>query len=453
MTTDAVPDTRMTAVRGHAITYRSNPFFSDDALVDIDDALIVSSDGVITAFGPYSAVRDELPAGVAVTHYPEALLCAGFIDGHTHYVQTDIIGGFGSRLIDWLDHYTFVEEQRFADKHHAAAVAVRFFDQLLANGTTTAAVFCATYPESVDAFFEESVRRRMRMIGGKVLMDRNAPERLLDTAQTSYDDSKALIRRWHGHGRSLYAISPRFAPTSSVEQLELAGALRAETAGSYLHTHVSETADETRWVRSLFPERAGYLDVYDHYGLLGPRSLLAHAVYLTPPERERVHESGAAVAHCPTSNLFLGSGLFDMRAAKDPARPMHVALGTDVGAGTTFSLLATMNEAYKVGELSSYPMDAVKLFYLATLGGAEALGLADKIGAIEVGNEADFVVLDPTATALLANRSARVESTEELMFVLSILADDRAVTATYVDGELAYLRGNPRALGRNAVAE
>lgn len=452
MTVDATPGTRTTAVRGHVITYRSDPFLSDDALVDIEDALIVSSDGVITTLGPYSAVRDEVPTGTQVSHYPDALLCAGFVDGHIHYVQTDIIGGFGARLINWLDHYTFAEEQRFADKHHADAVAVRFFDQLLANGTTTAAAFCATYPESVDAFFEESSRRRTRMIGGKVLMDRNAPERLLDTAQTSYHDSKALIDRWHGRDRNLYAVSPRFAPTSSAEQLELAGALRAESAGTYLHTHVSETTDEIRWVRSLFPERAGYLDVYDHYGLLGPRSLLAHGVYLTPAERERVHETGAAVAHCPTSNLFLGSGLFDMRAAKDPARPMQVALGTDVGAGTTFSLLATMNEAYKVGELRSYPMNAVTLFYLATLGGAEALGLADKIGSIEVGKEADFVVLDPRATRLLATRSARVESTEELMFVLSILGDDRAVLATYVAGELAYRRGEPHSPGRDAGA-
>jgi guanine deaminase len=429
------------AVRGHVISYRSDPFLSDDALVDVPDALIVSRDGVITAFGPYQDVRDAVPADVEVTRYPDALLCAGFVDAHTHYVQTGIVGTFGSQLIDWLTTGAFVEEQRFTDKRYAETVAAAFFDQLLANGTTTALTFCATYPESVDAFFEESVRRGTRMIAGKVLMDRNAPEQLLDTVETGYRDSKALIARWHGHGRNLYAITPRFAPTSTREQLEMAAALWREAPGTLVHTHVSENGDEVEWVRSLFPERSGYLDVYDHYGLLGRRSVLAHGVHLTARERARMHETGAAIAHCPTSNLFLGSGLFRVDLAKDPRRPIHVGLGTDIGAGTTFSLLATMNEAYKVAQLSVHAMSAVKSFYLATLGGADALGLADKIGSIEVGKEADFIVLDPAATPLLAERSARAESTEDVMFALSMLADDRAVAAVYVAGRPAYERG------------
>jgi guanine deaminase len=432
--------TDVTAVRGHAISFRGDPFFDNDAFVDVEDALIVSEGGRITAFGAYDDVRGDVPDGVEIVHYPDALLCAGFIDTHIHYVQTGIIGAFGSQLIDWLNNYTFIEEQRFAEKAHAEAVAKVYFDQLLANGTTTAVTFAAVYPESVDAFFEESLRRGTRMIGGKVLMDRNAPDGLLDTPQSAYDDSKALIAKWHDNGRNQYAITPRFAPTSTPEQLELAGVLWKESPGTFVHTHVSENVSEIQWVRSLFPSRAGYLDVYDHYGLLGRRSVLAHGVHLTARERLRVHETGSAVAHCPTSNLFLGSGLFHVHQAKDPKHPMHVGLGTDIGAGTSFSLLQTMNEAYKVAELSSYPMDSLKSFYLATLGGARALDLEDKIGSLEVGKEADFVVLDTKATPLLEYRTQRATTTEELMFVLSIMADDRAVAATYVAGQPAYQR-------------
>jgi guanine deaminase len=313
---------------------------------------------------------------------------------------------------------------------------------LLSNGTTTAVTFAASYPESVDAFFEESERRGTRMIGGKVLMDRNAPDALLDTAQSGYDESKALIAKWHNNGRNQYAITPRFAATSSEEQLQLAGTLWKESPGTYVHTHISENLREIEWVRSLFPERAGYLDVYDYFGLLGRRSVLAHGVHLSEAERDRVHETGSAIAHCPTSNLFLGSGLFPIHEAKNSRKPMYVGLGTDIGAGTSFSLLQTMNEAYKVASLNAYPIDSLKSFYLATLGGAEALDLADKIGSLEVGKEADFVVLDTKATPLLEYRTDRVKDTQELMFVLSIMADDRAVEATYVAGQPAYQR-NP----------
>ncbi len=429
----------VTAVRGHAISFRGDPFLIDHALVDVEDALIVCEGGVIAAFGPYATERDAVPPDVEVTHFPDALICAGFVDTHVHYVQTGIIGAYGSQLIDWLNDYTFVEEQRFDDAGYASTMAALFFDQLLANGTTTALTFAATYPTSVDAFFEESARRGTRMICGKVLMDRHAPAALLDTPQRAYDDSKALIEKWH-HGRNMYAITPRFAPTSTPEQLELTGALWRESPGTFVHTHVSENLAEVEWVRELFPERSGYLDVYDHHGLLGRRSVLAHGVHLTADERRRVSETGAAIAHCPTSNLFLGSGLFDVEEAKHSAHPIHVGLGTDIGAGTTFSLLTTMNEAYKVAALNSYPMNALKSFYLATLGGADALDLADTIGSLEVGKEADFVVLDPHATPLLADRSARAESTQELMFVLSIMGDDRAVAATFVAGTQVYER-------------
>ena len=438
----ADPQPTTTAVRGPLIRYRDDPFLTsrEDAFVHEPDGLLICQDGKITAAGDYTALRDRLPAGVVPIHYPDHLISAGFIDTHIHYVQTGIIAAFGSQLIDWLNHYTFVEEQRFADSAYASQVASAFCDELLRNGTTTALTFCAVYPESVDALFEEASKRNMRIAAGKVLMDRNAPEALLDTAQSGYEDSKKLLERWHGKGRNLYAITPRFAPTSTPAQLEAAGALWREHPQALVHTHVSENTGEISWVRSLFPERAGYLDVYDHYGLLGRGSVLAHGVHLTGRELARCSETGTAISHCPTSNLFLGSGLFHVHDAKDPKRPVHVGLGTDIGAGTSFSLLATMNEAYKVAELSNYPLDAVKAFFLATLGSARAMGIDDRVGSLEPGQEADFVVLDPRATPLLAQRTARVDGIEELMFVLAVMGDDRTVRATYVAGALAHDR-------------
>ncbi|MFI5998080.1 guanine deaminase [Streptomyces sp. NPDC051362] len=432
----------VTAVRGPLISFVDDPFLTsrEDAFVFESDGLLICEGGVITASGDYGALRDHLPEGVEPVHYPDHVISPGFIDTHIHYVQTGIVAAFGSQLIDWLNHYTFVEEQRFSDPDYARQVAESFCDELLRNGTTTALTFCAVYPASVDALFEAASARNMRMAAGKVLMDRNAPDALLDTVQSGYDDSKMLLERWHGKGRNLYAITPRFAPTSTPGQLEAAGTLRREHPEALMHTHVSENTGEISWVRSLFPERRGYLDVYDHYGLLGPGAVLAHGVHLTGYERGRCAETGTAVSHCPTSNLFLGSGLFHVHDAKDPKRPMLVGLGTDIGAGTSFSLLATMNEAYKVAELSNYPLDSIKAFYLATLGSAQAMGIQDKVGSLDVGREADFVVLDPRATPLLAQRTSRVEDIEELLFVLAVMGDDRAVRATYVGGVLAHDR-------------
>ena len=430
------------AIRGHVVTVKGDPFIEKDheILVDIADGCVVIRDGVIVAVGPYAQLKKDLPDGMDLDHYPDQIITSGFVDAHVHYVQTGIIGAFGAQLIDWLNEYTFVAEQRFSDKAYSAAVAKVFFDEMLRNGTTTALTFCAVYPDSVDAFFEESLRRGTRMAAGKVLMDRNAPDALLDTAQTAYDDSKTLIDRWHGRGRNLYAVTPRFAPTSTQAELDVAATLRRETPGALMHTHVSENLGEIAWVRSLFPESRGYLDVYDSSGLLGPGAVLAHGVHLTAQERKRVVETRSAVAHCPTSNLFLGSGLFDMHQAKSSKHNMTVGLGTDIGAGTSFSLLSTMNEAYKVAQLTHNPLNAIKMFYLATLGGAQALGLEDKIGSLEVGKEGDVIVLDPKATDLLAFRSARVTSLEEQLFVLATMGDDRTVAATYIGGEIAYSR-------------
>ncbi|MFI1014637.1 guanine deaminase [Streptomyces sp. NPDC020965] len=442
----------VTAVRGTLIRFRGDPFLigRDDAFVHCADGLLICVDGKVTAAGDYAELRDRLPDGVTPVHYPGQVICPGFIDSHVHYVQTGIIAAFGAQLIDWLNHYTFVEEQRFADGAYARRVAAAFCDELLRNGTTTALTFAAVYPDSVDALFEEATRRDMRIIAGKVLMDRNAPDALLDTAATGYDDSKRLIDRWHGKGRNGYAITPRFAPTSTPEQLAAAGQLWREHPDTLVHTHVSENVGEISWVRSLFPERTGYLDVYDHYGLTGPGAVLAHGVHLTGTERRRCAETGTAVAHCPTSNLFLGSGLFHVHDAKDPHHPMTIGLGTDIGAGTSFSLLSTMNEAYKVAQLANYPLDAVKAFYLATRGGAEALRLTDTVGSLEPGQEADFVVLDPEATPVLAQRTSRVSDIEELLFVLAVMGDDRVVRATYVAGALAHDRDAPRDAARDA---
>lgn len=427
-------------IRGHIVTTTKDPFLDADALVEHTDGLIIVEGGVITAVGPYAELKDRLDPDAHVDHHPDGIISAGFIDTHVHYVQTGIIAAFGAQLIDWLNTYTFVAEQKFADKSYANAVAKVFFDQLLANGTTSALTFCAVYPGSVDAFFEEATRRNMRMAGGKVLMNRNAPEHLLDTTQSGYDDSKALIEKWHLKGRNHYAVTPRFAPTSTQEQLESAGTLLREHPGTLMHTHVSENLGEIAWVRSLFPEASGYLDVYDRAGLLQPGAVLAHGVHLTAHERLRVHETGSAISHCPTSNLFLGSGLFHVHQAKNHTHPMKVGLGTDIGAGTSFSLLSTMNEAYKVAQLVQYPMDAVKMLYLATLGSAEAMGIDDKVGSIEVGKEADLVVLDTKATPLLEFRSAQVQSLEEQLFVLATMGDDRVIQATYIAGDVAYSR-------------
>jgi guanine deaminase len=394
--------------------------------------------GRIDAVGPASELLKTLGPGGEVTHYPGCLIAPGFVDAHTHYVQTGMIGTHGANLLDWLARAPYEAEQAFASEAHAGTIAQAFCEELLRNGTTTALVFCASFKGSVDALFEEAARRDLRVIAGKVWMDRNAPAALLDTAQGAYDDSKVLLARWHGKGRALYAITPRFAPTSSPAQLEAAGALRKEHPVVCVHSHVSENAREVAWVRELFPERAGYLDVYDHDGLLGRRTVLAHGVHLTAAELARCAETETALAHCPTSNLFLGSGLFDLAGAL--AAGARVGLGTDVGAGTSFSLLRTLDEACKVAQLRGAPLDPALGFYLATLGGARALDLGDRVGALRAGHEADLVVLDPRATPLLALRTARAESIEDLLFALMTLGDDRAVRATWVAGKRAHGR-------------
>ena len=429
----------ITALRGSLVFCRDDPFLTDPkkAFVHEPDGLVICRDGVIQAVGPFATLKFELPPEAEVADYSGCLITPGFIDTHIHYVQTGIIGAQGYQLLDWLNEYTFVAEQAFADATVASDTARIFCDELLRQGTTTALVFCSVHAGSVDALFEAAQARNLRLIAGKVLMDRNAPAALLDTAQSGYDQSKALIKRWHGRGRALYAITPRSAMTSTPEQLELAGALWKEHPDVFVQTHISENKDEIAWVKELFPQRQDYLDVYDYYGLTGRRAVYAHGIHLRERELCRCHETGTALSHCPTSNLFLGSGLFRAKVAKDPKRPVHVGIGTDIGGGTSFSMLATMGEAYKVAQLEGRPIDATEAFFLATLGGARALALDDRIGTLAPGREADMVVLDPSATPLLAFRSSRSRSITETLAVLTTLGDDRAVRATYVAGKLA----------------
>jgi len=397
-----------------------------------EDGLLVVEDGKVVRNGHAADLLSTLPAGTEVIEYKDALITPGFIDTHIHYPQTGMIASYGEQLLDWLDTYTFPTERAFADKVHAGEVAQVFLRELLRNGTTTALVFGSVHKESVDAFFEQAHKLDLRMIAGKVLMDRNAPDYLTDTAESGYADSKELIERWHGKGRLHYAVTPRFAPTSTPEQLALAGKLFQEYPDLYMHTHLSENRKEIEWVRELFPERKGYLDVYDHHGLIGARSVFAHGVHLCDDECQRLSETGSAVAFCPTSNLFLGSGLFDLE--KVEGFGVRVGLGTDVGAGTSFSQLQSLNEAYKVMQLQGKKLDPFKSLYLATLGGARALYLDDRIGNLKPGKEADFVVLDYKATPLIEYRLSQARSLEERLFALMTLGDDRAVKETYAAG-------------------
>ncbi len=434
----------LSAIRGSILSFRSSPFNTpmDEFLYYEDDGLVIMEDGKITKVGPASTLLADLDRSVIVTHYRDSLIMPGFIDCHVHYPQTEIIGAFGKQLIDWLNKYTFVAEQKFGDKSHAQITAALFLREALAAGTTTASVFCTVEPASVDAFFEESVKFGMRNIAGKVLMDRNAPEGLLDTAQTGYDQSKTLIEKWHDKDRCLYSITPRFAPTSSTLQMEMTGALWKEHPGTYLQSHISENLDEIEWVKSLFPDASGYLDVYEHFGQTGPRAIYGHGVHLAEDEMQRLHDSGTSLAHCPTSNFFLGSGLFSIAEAKREDRPVRVGLATDLGGGTSFSQLATMGEAYKMAQLTGYSLSAFHAFYLATRGAAEALYLEDQVGSVAPGMEADLIVMDLKATPLLAHRLKYTDSLHDILFVLMTLADPRTVQATYVAGKLVANRNS-----------
>jgi len=421
-------------IRGRVLTFTDDPAEAGaSARRTFEDGAVLVEDGRIAAVGEARDVLVRAPEGAAVDDHSDAIVMPGLIDVHIHYPQTQVIASYGAQLLDWLHNYTFVEEQRFADPSHCERVAEFFLNELFRNGTTTALVYCTVYPQSAEAFFAAAERVDARMIAGKAMLDRNAPKALLDTVQTSYDDSKALIEKWRGRGRLDYAVTPRFAITSTPAQLDAAGALMKEFPGVYMQSHVDENTDEIEFVRQLFPEAKNYLDVYRRAGLLGPRSVFGHCIHMTQDEVGAMAETGSVAAFCPTSNLFLGSGLFDR--SRLAGAGVRIGLATDVGGGTSYSMLRTAAEGYKVLQLNGQSWPAAAALYQMTLGNARALGLDHAIGSIEVGKDADLVVLDSRATPAMAHRMETVEDLDKELFVLVTLGDDRAVRQTYVAGE------------------
>jgi guanine deaminase len=431
------------AIRGSFWDCVDDPFYRSDAesVRFIPDGLLILERGRIKALGNYDTLKDRY-LGVETTMYPPGLLIVpGFIDLHVHYAQTEMIASYGTQLLEWLETYTFPTEAKFKDPEYARNIAGFFLDELLRNGTTTALVLPTIFPQSVEVLFEEAQKRNMRLIAGQVLMSRNAPDFLLTEPKTAYAQTREQIQKWHGNGRSLYAITPRFAITSTDEELALAGQLKAEFPEVYVHTHLSENLKEVAFTAELFPDSTDYLNVYEQFGLVGERSIFAHCVQLNDSAFERLSEAGAAIAFCPTSNLFLGSGLFRLAQAKSTDYPVKVGLATDVGGGTSFSMLQTMSDAYNIMQLQGESLSVFKAFYLATLGAAKALSLDDKLGNFDVGKEADFIVLDTQATPLMKLRNPTPDASSlnelaEKAFAMTILGDDRTVKATYVAGEL-----------------
>lgn len=421
-------------LRGRILTFHREPTgpSDTDAFDYIEDGALLIGGGLIEAVGDYPALIAQAEDAEQIDHRPH-LIMAGFIDTHLHFPQTQVIASWGAQLMDWLNTYTFPEETRYADAAHSERMAGRFLDQLTAHGTTTAVAYCSVHKESAEAVFAEAERRDMRMIAGKVLMDRNAPDGLRDTPQSGYDDSKGLIEKWHGRGRALYAITPRFAITSTPQQLDMAGTLAAEFPECYVQTHLSENLDEIALAADLYPTAHDYLEIYESFGLLGPKTLLGHAIHLNDREISALADSSSHPVFCPTSNLFLGSGLFDDAGLR--AHGISNGIATDIGGGTSYSMLRTLSEGYKVLQLRGQSLDPLRAFHWITRGNAEVLGLEDKIGTLAPGSEADIVVLDANSTSAMALRMETVETLSEELFVLQMMGDDRAIVATYINGE------------------
>jgi guanine deaminase len=429
----------MTALllRGRLLSFHTRPEGIEDraAYRYEDDGGLLLRDGRIEAMGAFHLIAAGQGKGVEIVDHRPHLILPGFIDAHAHFVQMQVIASYGAELLDWLNTYTFPEETRFSDPSHAQRIARLFFDELTRHGTTTVAAYCSVHPQSADAFFAEALARDMLVVGGKVMMDRNAPDGLKDTPQTSYDETQALIDRWHGKGRLNYAITPRFAITSSPEQMEMAGALAREYPDLHVQTHLSENHAEIALTQELYPQARDYTDVYERYGLLGPRTLLGHCIHLSEREADALSDTGSVAVFCPTSNLFLGSGLFDYQGFHARAKPLRIATATDVGGGTNYSMLRTMDEGYKVIALLGEKLNPLASFWQLTLGNAKALSLDHRVGQLEPGRDADLVVLDAAATPAMRLRMERVETLAEELFVLQTLGDDRAVAETYVAGK------------------
>jgi guanine deaminase len=422
----------ITLLTGQILAFDHSPFAGDPlAAARLHEALLIEN-GRIIALGTARDLRAQAPQA-RVTDMGTHLITAGFVDAHVHYPQTAIIASWGKRLIEWLNTYTFPEEMRFADPAYAAEIATRYLDLMLAHGTTTCASYATIHPASVTAFFKAAQARGLRAVAGKTCMDRNAPNGLRDTAQSAYDDSKSLLNRWHGVDRLSYAITPRFSPTSTPDQLAALGALWSEYPECLMQTHLSEQVDEVAWVKSLYPAARDYLDTYEFHGLLGSRGLYGHAIHLETRERDRLRDVGAALIHCPTSNTFIGSGLFNLAARM--AEGQRIGLATDTGGGSSFSMLRTMAAAYEIGQLTGTALHPAQLLWLATAGSAEALHMGAQIGNIAPGMEADLVALDLASTPAIAQRSARATDIWEALFPTIMMGDDRAIAGVWVAGK------------------
>jgi len=422
-----------TLLRGRMLTFHREPTDPDDidAYSYVQDGGVLMQGGRITASGDYAGVAAQAGDATCVDHRPH-LLMAGFIDAHIHFPQVQIVASWGSQLLDWLNDYTFPAEAEYTNAQHARAMAGKFCDLLTDHGTTTAVAFCSVHAASAEALFSEAADRNMRIVAGKTMMDRNAPDAVLDTPQASYDDSKALIARWHGKSRASYAITPRFAITSSPEQLDMAGALAAEHPDCFVQTHLSENHAEIAYTAQLYPAARDYLDVYEGFGLLGPCTLLGHAIHLKDREIGALAQTGAHPVFCPTSNLFLGSGLFDEAGLR--ARGIQSGIATDIGGGTSYSMLTTLNEGYKILQLQDQTLHTLRAFYWITRGNAEVLGMADRIGTLDPGTEADVVVVDARATPAMDLRMDRAAGLSEELFAIQMMGDDRAIVQTYIAG-------------------
>lgn len=421
-------------LRGRVLSFTRRPeTVDDDASYTYlqDGGVAIDGAGRIVGVGEFAEIAKSHP-GEVIDHRPN-LIMPGLIDPHIHFVQMQVVGSYAASLLEWLNTYTFVEEQRFADAAHAAHIASAFFDELIRQGTTTAAAYCSVHGQSVDAFFEAAAQRNMAMIAGKCMMDRNCPTPLQDTPQTGYDDSKRLLEKWQGTGRAHYAITPRFAITSSMEQMEMMGALASEFPDSHIQTHLSENDAEIAFTMELFPGHRDYVDVYASHGLMRPKALYGHAIHLSDREVGVMAETGATAVSCPTSNLFLGSGLYDLDRMQSAG--VRSAVATDIGGGTSYSMLQTLDEFYKVQQMCGNRLPPLASFYMVTLGNAIAIGLEQDIGQIAPGKMADIVVLDARATPAMALRMERVETLSEELFVLQTMGDDRAIAETYVAGQ------------------
>jgi len=414
--------------------YRSRIFhFTDrENYSYFEDGLLVVSEGLVQKVGHYKDVFPKMENGIEIVDERDKILMPGFVDGHVHAVQTRVLASYGADLLEWLEKYTFLEETKFENRDYAEEQIGFFLKQLLNNGTTTAAIYPSVHETCVEALAEKAINLNMRILAGKTHMDRNAPEQLCEKTEETYQSSLNLIENYDRRARFNYVLTPRFAITSTPLQLEQLQKLKLNYPQIRVQTHISENHEEMETTARLFPERKDYLDVYEHYRLVDKNTLLGHAIHFSDEEWARVKEKQASLVHCPTSNLFLGSGLFDLKRAWENGIP--IALGSDVGGGYSFSMLKTAAAAYQVAALRGYKPTAIQLFYLLTLGGAKALGLDHKIGNFDIGKEADFIIINPEKIDVLADRLKLAKSIEEVLFAMLFLGDDRIIDAVYLMG-------------------